>query len=754
MGGVSKVFKKVVKVIVGAVKAVVSFVGDVVGFVLSPFGALDMPSVNNPEQEAQGVKVNKQGTNVAIPVIYGYRRVGGSIIFAETNGTSNKYLYIVYAICEGEIEGIKRILVNDVDLPLPTNKYAFNSTINVTEGRYKDRIQMQLFSGSEGQAQSSLANETPTWPIKQRKLPGVAYAVMRFEWKEIKTQDDANNNPFSGGIPKVEFDVLGKKVYDVRNHAGGATLSADYANLTKGYSFNPANCLLDYMLNPRYGAGFAKEEIDADSFKVAANKFEQTVNYSNSQSGRALTLNAVLDTRSKVIDNTKILLAGSRGIMPFVQGRYKLKVEDGGNPTDITSATVSVAYDVTKSNIIGGIKLNGETKTSKYNQVLVNYIDPDLNFSSQQVVFNRSGDQTADDEEVLTGEFTFNTLTNKAIAYDMAQMIYDKSRSQRQINFKGSQELMNVEIGDIIRVTDTILNFNQKTFRVVGLKLNADATVDMDAVEHDATLYPFTTGEQVETPPSLYLPDEFTIIPYVRPLPVNPIGVVPPNDPDEDSAGEGPNNELPPSWDRPINGINLFTNKSPYAYGYTLDNLWYGDQNAGLGMRAQTGGTPWYEISGPNYAFNGEPYYYLRLQLNQPEDRLVNFLREENWFNRKGTSTYYVQWTTEYNVRGNVNGASFSESRGFWGFYDAHVDIRASKFFRYKWVKRLNGEEFEFPDDSDLGQVYSYYDPIAGKTKNEKTITAFVNHVNQNISSFITPAANANSVITSHSLGA
>ena len=753
MGGVSKVFKKVVKVIVGAVKAVVSFVGDVVGFVLSPFGAFDTPEVNNPEQEAQGVKVNKQGTNVAIPVVYGYRRVGGSIIFAETNGSSNKYLYIVYAICEGEIEGIKRVLVNDVDLPLPNNKYDFNTIISVNQGRFNDRIQMQFFSGTETQGQSSLANQTPTWKIKQRKLPGVAYAVMRFEWKEIKTQEQADNNPFSGGIPKVEFDVLGKKVYDVRNHAGGATLSADYASLPKTYSFNPASCLLDYMLNPRYGAGFAKEEIEADSFKVAANKYEQTVDYSNNQSGRALTMNAVIDTRAKVIDNAKTLIAGCRGIMPFVQGRYKLKVEDGGNPTDITSSTVTVAYDVDKSNIIGGIQLSGETKTSKFNQVLVNYIDPDLNFSSQQVVFNRSGDQTADDEEVLSGEFTFSTLTNKAIARDIAQMIYDKSRSQRQISFKGTQELMDVEIGDIIRVTDTILNFNLKTFRVVGLKLNADATVDMDAVEHDATLYPFTKGEQVETPPSLYLPDEFTIIPYVRPLPANPIGIVPPNDPDDDSAGVGQNNQLPPSWDRPINGISLFEDKgnTPVGVGSVK---YFGTPTSGLGMTAYTGGSVWYEIKSAGYTFDNKAAYYLRLKISQPEDRLVSYLRGKRWQSGGWPPAYRFFMTNEYDVRGNTNGATYNKQTGQWGFYDASIYfIEGIDFFQFKWGKRLNGELFEFPDDSDLGAFYSYVDHVDGKTKTGKNIDAFVNNVIQNISTYTTPSSNSNSVSTSHNLG-
>ena len=54
---------------------------------------------------------------------------------------------------------------------------------------------------------------------------------MRFEWKEVKTQEDADNNPFAGGIPNVKFDVFGRKVYDVRAHGSTVSLiSGTYAS--------------------------------------------------------------------------------------------------------------------------------------------------------------------------------------------------------------------------------------------------------------------------------------------------------------------------------------------------------------------------------------------------------------------------------------------------------------------------------------------------------------------------------------------
>ena len=527
--GGSNPIKKFVRGVKKLFSTITSFVGDIVGFVIKPFST---PSLNiDAEQIATGVKINKTGTNIGIPIVYGYRRVGGHPIFVETDGSDNKYLYVVYAICEGEIQGITGIKIDENEI-YPTvasgdSVYVANNRYNTTQGRYKDRLTFEVFYGTENQSQSGLANESKTWPTLERKLPGVAYAAFRFEWK-ASTQEEADSNPYGGGIPQVTFDVLGKKVYDLTTHSGGLDLANDYADLTKTYSTNPANCVADYLMNPRYGAGYNKSFINADVFKIAADKFDQTVTYDTSSvdTGKILTLNGVLSTNSKIIDNVRQLLSGCRSILPFIEGRYKLKVEDGGNATDITSSTIAVAYDITADNIVGTIALGGETKTTKFNNVFVNYIDPDLEYSSQQVAFSEAGDLAVDDNEDLTGEFTFDTITNPYMARDFARMIYKKSRSQRTISMTCTQELMDVEPGDIVRVTDTVLNLTTATFRVTNMKLNNDGTVGIEAAEHVAANYPYQTGPQVEIPPPLFLPDEYQGKPIQKVI--GKIGVNPP----------------------------------------------------------------------------------------------------------------------------------------------------------------------------------------------------------------------------------
>ena len=809
-----KIIKDVVKTIVNVFKSVIKFVGDIVGFVFNPMGAFDTPTgPTNPEQEAQGVTISKTGTNQPIPVVYGYRRVGGNLIFVETNGTSNKYLYCVYALCEGEIEGVKKILVEDVELTYPSGiAYTHGQVYTITEGRFANRIQFQVFNGTEAQVQSSLANETPNWPTKARRLPGVAYVVFRFEWKEIKTQDDANNNPFSGGIPKVQFDILGKKVYDIRTHSTGKTLADDYANLIKGYSFNPANCLLDYMMNPRFGCGLTKDEIDAETFKTAALKYEQTVTYYTGQTGRAMTLNYVVNTENKLFDNVKALLGGCRGIMPYVQGRYKLKVEDGGNATDITSTTINVAFDVDKSHIIGGITMQGERKDSKFNEVLVNYVDPDLNFSNQQVYYSVNGDVAADGNETLRREFTFSTLTNKSIAQDLAKLIYLKSRTQRSISFSASQELLQVEVGDIIRVTDTVLGLNLDTFRVVDIKLNLDLTVDIQAVEHDATVYPFTSSAQVETPPPLFLPDELAVRPRTRTVSLVPIGIVPPVDPDDpevdsagnpvdsagnpvDSAGQiivGPPVEInpPPPIIDPVetavtefkdvitfpssNSIIYYEPGQSQTHSENIYNYYNRfiaiDSNAGLGRISKYFSNSHYTenkngvvIRGRNsfkqgdYDWVKENSLYVTLGIAQ----WVGYLNlpKNTAFTSYKIEGYLRDGTAVSNSQGGVEGRPLTDLlrvyfRNYYGSFD---NPKFFYFQTFRWVKTLSTGDLEIPDGSDLGQDYTYYDAREQRNKTGRNIEAWLNYYLQNPNQLFglssTPSVNATSVQTSHNLG-
>jgi hypothetical protein len=557
---VKSVAKAVGNVITGVVKAVGKVISSVVNFVASPFmGIFGSPDIPNDSAEAdrqQGVLIQQTGSNVNIPVVYGYRKLAGSVTFAETGADNNRYLWVVYTFAEGAVEGLREIFIDDTQLDnniiAPLNA---GQAIELTTGKYAGRVRLQFFQGTfySNPANSpigtqAITKDSPSWKSTMAHN-GLVTMFARYEWKEIKTQEDSDNNPFSGGIPQVQVCLLGKKVAslidtDTENYSYGS------ANYTERYSTNPAEILLDYLRNPRYGKGLSNSEIDWASFRTAAAKCNQTVTYVNGIQGPIMTTNIVLDTGQTLFNNTKTLLSNFRGYLPFVQGKYKLKIEDAGNANDILSGAATIVKTFTKDNMVGSITYTGIDRGSKYNQVVVRYVDPDLKWSVQEVVYPeqealRLSLQIDDGGRENKAEITFPGLTNYAIAKDMARLILEKSRYQDSITFKGDSSCFELEPGDNVYIEANILKFgtdpnaNAIPWRIVSIKLNNDYTFDIGAVRNPDFMYPHARVGEIDVVLPPYIPKGAEIYyPGNRRTP--PVGLVPPTSADfpRDGAGD------------------------------------------------------------------------------------------------------------------------------------------------------------------------------------------------------------------------
>ena len=540
---ITSVVKGVVKAVTSVVKAVVNVVSSVVNFVAQPFMGLlgGTPDIPNSAQEAerqQGVLIQQQGSNVNIPVIYGYRKVGGIISFAETGSTNNKYLWVAYVLSEGLVEGLREVFIDDYQLP-STIIAGLNSgqEVDVTTDKYKDRIKMRWYPGVYfsnpasspvgAQVQSGVFNGSPSWKTSMH-YNGLATLFVRYEWKDIKTQEEADSNPFGGNIPIVQAGVLGRRIASLLVDAENNS----YDSAPVRYSTNPAEILLDYLRNPRYGKGLLNDDIHWDSWKKAARKCNQTVTYITGVTGPILTTNYVLETGANIFSNVKTLLMGFRAYMPYIQGKYKLKIEDAGNDNDITSGVATIVATFNKDNIVGDVTYTGIEKSAKYNVVSIGYVDPDQKFSVQQVIYPESEaerqtyiDKDGGRENKL--DATFPTITNYAIAKDMARLLFNKSRRQETCSLTVTSQGLELEPGDNIRIQSNILNFGTDPWRVVSVRINDNMTVELGCVRNPDDIYPHSrVGEEdIVLPP--YIP-KGSIIYFPGSSNSSLLGLVPP----------------------------------------------------------------------------------------------------------------------------------------------------------------------------------------------------------------------------------
>ena len=495
------------------VDVVVDVVDEVVGWITPEVDIPDFGEIQ-ADQNAKGVLVNKFSANSFIPVVYGTRKVGGNVVFLETSGTDNQYLYMALVLSEGEINDITSIFVNDNQVTW-SGDLADNTQVTVGSGDANfysggSLITVEPHFGSDSQTASSLLSTLSSWTSSHR-LRGLAYLALRFEW---------NRDKF-GSLPSVQAVVQGKKVYNPNLDStvtGGSGSHRKDDSSTWEYSDNPIYQLLDYLRNDRFGMGIGNSYFDSNfaDWQTAGDVCDTDITpYSGADAIDLMDSHTVVDTSKKAIDNVKDFVRGSRAYLNFTGGKYNILVESTG----------SASITLTEDNILGGITVQSKNKNSRYNRVIVSFINPDKNYQSDTAQFPpvdetglASADQhatmkTADGGLLLEGRFDFSMFTSPYQAQEMAEIILRRSRSSLDISLRADATALDLAIGDIVNITHSTPSFSAKPFRVQNLSINADHTVTIQCSEHQDSFYTFGTQQEVATIPSTTLPNPLTVQP-------------------------------------------------------------------------------------------------------------------------------------------------------------------------------------------------------------------------------------------------
>lgn len=455
------------------VAAVISVVAGGLAYVQAAKAAKD---AKRAQESLSGVLVNKNSNIEPIPVIYGKRRVGGTRVFVSTqdaaNGDPNEFLYICLVLCEGEVESIESIEIDET----PITDDRFN---------YTDAVTINKHYGTDSQTVDTLLQEANSDWTSNHRLRGVAYLAVRLKY---------NSDAFSG-IPNITALVEGKKVYDPRTS-------------TTGYSTNPALCIRDYLTNARYGKGLSTDVIDDDAFETAANDCDASVTYwSGGDSGKIFECNMVLDTGDTVFNNLTKMLLGCRGFLPYRQGEYALLIDK----------SASSAFAFTEDHIIDGVQIKGERKQDKANRYVVTFVNPDANWQEDTAVWPDPGsseeaDLLAEDNgTLLQKEITLETITNFYAARDFARIFVKRSRNALRATFRATSEALQLTAGDVGTVTLSTPGWSAKPFQIERIGLGDDGTCSVEVLEYDSTIYTYDQASEQQAYPDTNLPNPFSV---------------------------------------------------------------------------------------------------------------------------------------------------------------------------------------------------------------------------------------------------
>jgi hypothetical protein len=495
------------------VSAIIQFViTTAISYIISPKPKAPRQS---SQDEAKGTLVNKDSNNNPIPVVYGKRQVGLTRVFVESSGTDNQYLYVAGVLCEGGGAGITaidevyvddKLVTFDGSLTDGTVRGVSSSDTNFYKNG-ESLISIQSFFGLDNQSASSLLDETTNW-TSNHKLSGLAYVVLRFKW---------NQDAFSG-LPEVRVTVRGKKIYDPRldSTKGGSGSHRQDTASTWAYSNNSSLVLLDYLRNSRYGKGLPNDafETNYDSFKTSANTCDtQVVPYTSASTINLFETNAVIDSEKKVLENVRELLVPMRAIFNYTQGKYKVIIEGTGSSQLL----------LTKDNVVSEVKLQGESKSEKYNRVIGTFTNPEKDYQSDTVSYPPFDDSALDPADqhatmlsddnntLLERSFDMLQVTSPYQAEEICENILKRSRNNLKAEVTVTSEALNLSIGDIVTATYDTAGFSAKPFRVMSLAINSDSTVTLGLEEHQDNFYTWEEKGEAPTIADTVLPNPFSV---------------------------------------------------------------------------------------------------------------------------------------------------------------------------------------------------------------------------------------------------
>lgn len=454
-----------------------------VGLVVS-VGLTFVSQALSPKPKARGMTETGVQVTSRDPIaprrrVFGRTRVAGTLVFfGSTN--DNKFLHMAIALCEGPVDAVESVLVNDEAVTLDGSGF-------VSGGSYagKCRIRVHL-GGADQMADPYLMAFFPEWTSEHR-LRGVAWLYARLEWDQ---------NVWTGGLPNITAVVRGERVFDPRS---GST----------AWSENTALILRHVLTLPARdgGVGALASEIDDTNFAAAANICDETVALAGGGTEARYAAAGVLDlgegnTPQEIVQS---LLTACGGTLTFVGGKWRV----------YPAAWRSPSFAVTDSILRGPISV--ETRISRraqFNAVKGTYSSPaDRYVMRDYPAITSAAFEAEDGGTRITKELKFDWTTSAARAQRLAKIELYRSREPITCVVQCNLSAYPVTVGDVVSVTHERFGWSAKPFEVSDVRWSQEEDgllgIDLTLRETSAAVYDWSASEEqlVAAAPATALPN-------------------------------------------------------------------------------------------------------------------------------------------------------------------------------------------------------------------------------------------------------
>lgn len=379
---------------------------------------------------------------------YGKVRISGVIAYWNISGEGHEYLTMVVIVASHPIHAINAIYFDGVEGDVAAG------------GAYDWRY----YDGTQTTADPGLMATFPEW-TPDCILQGCAYAIVRLRYDKVVWQN---------GRPNVQFDVLGKKVYDPRT---GLTAWSNLAAL----------CVADYITSPD---GLAAEfgEVDWTTVAAAADISAQLPDgLAASMCDGRYTVDGVVELTSRNGDVITAMLAAAAGTVIWSEGQYRIFVG---------AARPAVERVITDEDLEDDFALQPRMPADQtFNGVKGTFLDATANWIYTDFPPVSSAEYVALDGGIkVFKDVVLQFTTSPTTAQRLATIFLRRARLEKTITLQCKWTCFNYEVWDVVKLTLPQLAWVEKRFQITDWKMRPPTSkepggIELTMMEYDDAIY-------------------------------------------------------------------------------------------------------------------------------------------------------------------------------------------------------------------------------------------------------------------------
>ena len=424
-------------------------------------GVFDVPDLG-PDP---GVKIQvAPNTDNRIGVAFGKNFMSGPIIDVAITNQNNtmQYCIALSEYVEGATYTVNQIFFNDAKLIFPTsgaNTHKVSSYIDsnaTTTQDWADKIRIRVYAGSTNSADQIFPSAgTP-----------VNATTMMSHWNVFgPTHYTMENLVFA----MIELD------YDAENGLTGlGAMSFDITNSIH----NPGEVLHKYLNNSQWGAGLSNTFIDTTSILGTSNASmkgycDEQISYTPNTGGSTFIdrwqINGYLNTADPVLDNIDRICKNSNIFFTYdgKQGKFKTVPN-----RQIPASEQANAFVLNDDNIVSKLNVSSTELFSLYNSVKVEFQDKNRKDQMNSVIVETPASERNSGEPDNELVYRAALMNNNIHAEQIANINLNQSRYGMVVTCEGDFSTLQIDAGDVVKLTNSVYGFTDKLFWVVRSREN------------------------------------------------------------------------------------------------------------------------------------------------------------------------------------------------------------------------------------------------------------------------------------------